>query len=89
MTAREALEEYMKANKYEGLAGEECGCVLEGEGIAPCGESCLWDCELGHVAPCPKDGLCECDQDDPNATHVIPGTVEEAVAPPSPQGGGS
>lgn len=80
MTAREALIAYMKANGYEGLAGEECGCLLSGE-IAPCGETCLWDCELGHAVPCPKDGLCECDQENPNAIHVVPGKAPAEAKP--------
>lgn len=78
MTAKEALIEYMKANGYDGLAGEECGCHLDN--LVPCGEMgvCLTDCELGHTAPCPRDGNCECDPEDKDATHIMPGRKPDA-----------
>lgn len=76
MTVKEALIEYMKANRYEGLVGDECGCVLDE--LMPCGVEGLDQCELGHIVPCPKEGNCECEGQDDD-THIVPGPVTEEV----------
>ena len=48
MEVIEVINEYAKANGYDGFVGDECGCSLEDP--APCG-NCT-DCSFGYVCPC-------------------------------------
>jgi hypothetical protein len=52
MNVREIVEEYLKANGFDGLAGDECGCQI-GD-LAPCGSECMNmdDCEPGYLHEC-------------------------------------
>ena len=45
MTVLEIVEEYLKENFYDGLAGDECGCEVDN--LFPCG--CYFgDCKPGY-----------------------------------------
>jgi hypothetical protein len=63
MTVREIVELYLEANGYDGLCGDECGC-LKGD-LAPCvGCGDMIDCVPGYKtecdpANCPADGDCD------------------------------
>lgn len=49
MEVIEVIKEYAKANGYDGLVGNECGCSFED--LAPCGGDCS-ACSFGYVCPC-------------------------------------
>ena len=55
MNCKEIVEKYLKDNGYDGIAGEECGCVI-GD-LMPCGEF-GYDCVPGYIAPCPGPEEC-------------------------------
>ena len=49
MNVRQIITDYLTANGYDGLTGDECGCLLGG--LAPCcDDSCgdCLDCEPGY-----------------------------------------
>lgn len=56
MTVLKILEEYLKANGFDGLAGDECGCEI-GD-LAPC-ENPL-NCKPAYKTDC---GGCDCGGD--------------------------
>ena len=51
MSVLDIVKEYLKANGYDGLVTDECGCQLSD--LAPCciGESFI-NCEPGYKTPC-------------------------------------
>ncbi len=55
MTVKEIVAEYLNANGYDGLAGEDCGCFLKD--LCPCGgESDVLRCVPGRTVPAkPED----------------------------------
>ena len=53
MTVEEIVKQYLKANNYDGLCGEECGCSLDD--FMPCEDSCN-ECEPAHKAKCKHCG---------------------------------
>ena len=61
MDVREIVEEYLKANGYDGLYSEGCGC--QASDLMPCDMPCE-DCQPGYKVPCdpktcPAYGDCE------------------------------
>jgi hypothetical protein len=44
-SVRDIVREYLVANGYDGLAGDECGCDLDD--LMTCGESGALDCAAG------------------------------------------
>ena len=46
MTVKEIVIEYLKANGYDGLCGEECGCAIDD--LVPC-DSDPSDCKPGYI----------------------------------------
>ena len=57
MEVIEVIKEYAKANGYDGLVGNECGCSFEDP--VPCGGDCS-ACSFGYVCPCETcDPECE------------------------------
>ena len=62
MEAREIIKQYLIANGYDGLYSFDCGCTVDD--IAPCSDSCFYDCKAGYKTPCdpetcPADGKCD------------------------------
>ena len=51
-TVKQIMETWLPANGYEGLAGDECGCVV-GD-LCPCGEGGM-DCVPGHKGKIPPE----------------------------------
>jgi len=61
MTAREIIKQHLEENGFDGLYTDDCGC-FNGD-LAPCGESCSFECEAGYKVPCdpktcPAGGEC-------------------------------
>ncbi|MBW1779344.1 MAG: hypothetical protein JRL30_01270 [Deltaproteobacteria bacterium] len=56
-TVYEIVYEYLKANGYDGLYGEDCGCGLND--IMTCCEDC-GNCHAGVKVPCNPEA-CEAD----------------------------
>lgn len=54
-TVIDMLTEYLQANGYGGLAGDECGCTLED--LCPCVQPDLHQCVAGKVVKDGKDFL--------------------------------
>lgn len=44
------LRDWLKEHGYDGLAGDDCGCLIED--LAPCGSDCVLSCEAGYRVPC-------------------------------------
>ncbi len=49
MNVKEIVSEYLKANGYDGLYTDDCGCWLTD--LFPCGEN-FEDCKPGYEVPC-------------------------------------
>lgn len=49
MTIREIIEKHLKDNGFDGLASDECGCLV-GD-LCPCQLDPM-GCEPGYLAPC-------------------------------------
>lgn len=62
MTVRKIVKDYLKANGYAGLAGDECGCSLDD--LAPCGCDPL-ECKPADLHKCDASAgqACEYEQD--------------------------
>lgn len=56
-TVGEILREYLKANGYEGLAGEECSCEIDNLCPYECAD--VLGCVPGHKVPCDCGEGCE------------------------------
>ena len=54
MTVIEIIQGYLREYGFDGLAGDECGCLLDD--IAPCGEMNVNDCEAGYKINRPPGG---------------------------------
>jgi hypothetical protein len=58
MTIKEIVVEYLKASGFDGLAGEECGCLIADD--CPCGEPPVDVCVPGYrwdsCEKCPDKG---------------------------------
>lgn len=54
---REIVNEWLKVNGYEGLAGDDCGCEVDD--LMPCDEPDVIHCVAGHKIPCPDGDDCE------------------------------
>jgi len=48
MDVRQIITEYLKANGYDGLYHDECGCFLDD--LAPCDRPL--NCKPGYKSPC-------------------------------------
>ena len=55
MNVEEIIIEYLKANGFDGLAGDECGCEISD--LVPC-DSDPCNCVPGYKVPC------DCDDED-------------------------
>ena len=53
------VTEYLKANGYDGIFSDGCGCKV-GD-LFPCGDT-YSDCEAGHEIPCDPE-TCQADGD--------------------------
>ena len=58
MSIKEILEKYLKDNKYDGLAGERCGCQI-GD-LMPCYNPSP-NCTPGYKRPCSDCLLIACE----------------------------
>jgi len=47
MTVKEIVQAYLKANGFDGLCYDKCGC----DGSMPCGENVI-DCKPAVIKPC-------------------------------------
>lgn len=56
---KEILEEYLKANGFDGLAGDECGCFI-GD-LVPC-DNDPSGCVPGHKIVCTAEMAYKCDR---------------------------
>ena len=54
MTVIEIIKHYLKANGYDGLAGNGCGCGLDD--LAPCCIDTFGDCKPAYLC---KEPVCE------------------------------
>jgi len=69
MTGRQILIAWLKEHGYDGLYGYgSCACLIDD--LCPCDSEGVLNCEPGYKVPCPRNGGCECDEDDPDAWHV-------------------
>jgi hypothetical protein len=61
ITCKDMVVKYLKENGYDGLCGEECGCVLK-DGLFPCMTCEPLDCVAGYQRPADEEDLetCEC-----------------------------
>jgi hypothetical protein len=59
MTAKEIIINYLKANGYDGLCGEECGC--EFDDLIACDDRFAFDCVPGYKIKCMCGGGCDWD----------------------------
>lgn len=70
---RDIVDQWLRANGYDGLAGEECGC--ECGDLMPCDDPNIDNCVPGHKIPCPTPDDCEymfgCTT--PNHWHMVEG----------------
>ena len=55
MDIRQIVEQWLRANNYDGLCSEDCGCEVDD--LMPCGEY-VNDCEAGYKVPCPGGDDC-------------------------------
>ncbi len=62
MEVRQIVEQWLRANKYDGLTTEDCGCEVDD--LMPCGEI-ISDCKAGYKVPCPGPEDCPTDGDCP------------------------
>ena len=53
MDVKEIIHQYLTANGYEGLAGDECGCSIDD--LHPCCDSCFCGCKPAYRC---KQGKC-------------------------------
>lgn len=49
MTVKQIVEKYLRDNGYDGLVGNQCGCLLED--LEPCGEMSS-DCQAAYRHNC-------------------------------------
>lgn len=68
ITCRDIVESWLKANGYDGLCSEECGCGM-GEDFSPCGFAEFESCTPAYKITCKcgvilyvanKQDGCEC-----------------------------
>lgn len=52
-SVRMMVAEYLRANNFDGLAGDDCGCELSD--LMPCSENDISTCEGGHKVKCPTE----------------------------------
>jgi len=68
---------YLREHGFDGLAGENCGCVLDD--LMPCGEVSPEYCETGRRVPCPGPGYSfsnGCEYGGGCGWHVVPASEE-------------
>ncbi len=68
MTVLEIVRAYLVEHGYDGLAGDDCGCLLSD--LAPCGGNMNESCTAGHRV----DG-CTCGEG--HDYHIVPGKRSE------------
>jgi hypothetical protein len=54
MTTLDIIKQYLEANGYDGLAGEECGCFIDD--LVPCGFGIPVYCRAGYKTRLGYDG---------------------------------
>ena len=56
MTMREVVQQYLRAQGYDGLYNDDVGCACLPDDLAPCESDCL-DCKPGyrHAGDCEFD----------------------------------
>ena len=62
MTIKEIVKEYLEMHRFDGLAGDECGCEIDD--LFPCDEGYSLKCEPGYRVPCDPQN-CYADGDCP------------------------
>ena len=62
MEIRQIVEQWLRANGYDGLTTVDCGCVVDD--LMPCGE-CIANCKAGYKVSCPGEADCPADGDCP------------------------
>ncbi len=89
---REIVAEYLKANGYDGLWQEECGCRLDN--LMPCDAPHLWDCFPGvihldfdvedcdfWIGPCKEEGDERPDDSEQTKAEPAPYSPDLAITP--------
>ncbi len=63
MTIKEIVDQYLKANGYDGLVDfmGGCSCNLD-DGLMPCDLDCIAGCSAGYKVPCNPE-TCQADGD--------------------------
>ena len=64
-TLRVIIEEYLESNDYDGLCGENCGCLLS-DGLFPCDAPGVDICVPGYKKHCTGKDKCAELCPDPN-----------------------
>ena len=59
MNVREIVASYLKANGFDGLYSDECGCLLDD--LMPCSSEGALTCKPGYKRPCPGPEGCDLD----------------------------
>ena len=62
MEIRQITEKWLRANNYDGLVTEDCGCEVND--LMPC-DNYKPDCCAGYKVPCPGGEDCPADGDCP------------------------
>ena len=62
MEIRQIVEKWLRANNYDGLVTENCGCEVDD--LMPC-DNYRPDCTAGYKVPCPGGEDCPADGDCP------------------------
>lgn len=58
MTIREIIEQYLKDNNYDGLAGDDCGCKISD---LMCCDNPTPNCQPGYTITCKDCSKPNCD----------------------------
>jgi len=69
VTAKEIMIDWLTTHGYDGLYGEECGCLLDD--LMPCGEGCE-GCQGGVRMDIAASTRCGCDGQGTDHWHVAP-----------------
>ena len=57
-TLKSIVAAYLRANGYDGLYNEDCGCLLADD-LMPCRQEEIGECRPGYRGPCTCGAGCE------------------------------